>query len=196
MATVPITPSISPGHPSRHRITVNDFHRMADVGILRRDERVELIDGQIIDMLPIGQLHAALVAVLAKAFHDAVGNSAIVWVQNPIVLDDTSEPQPDIALLEPREDYYSARSPQPSDVMLLVEVADTSLDHDLTAKVPRYASAGVREVWVIDAATRQTHRFRKPAEGTYADRDIVLPQSLLEYGRLSVVLAHLLPSAP
>jgi hypothetical protein len=118
-----------------------------------------------------------------------------VWIQNPIVLDATNEPQPDLVILQPRGDFYSRQSPRPADVMLLVEVADTSLDHHLRIRVPLYAAAEVPEVWVLEVATRQTHRFRNPKSGSYADCGISLPEKQLTYGRFSVTLANLLPAA-
>jgi Uma2 family endonuclease len=194
MASMPAVTTQSLAVPTRHRLTVEDFHRIGEVGILGRDARAELIDGEIIDMSPIGRLHAAMVACLGAAFHDSLSRTAVIWVQNPIVLDEVTEPQPDITLLIPRDDFYGTRSPRAADVMLIIEVADTSLDHDLGVKVPRYAAAGVPEVWVIDVATRQTHRFRNPQGGTYLDREIIVPEKQLEYGRFSVALANLLPT--
>lgn len=194
MATMPGFTSRSPAVPSRHRMSVDDFHRIGEAGILGHDARVELIDGEIIDMSPIGRLHAAMVACLSAAFHDSLKKAAVVWVQNPIVLDETNEPLPDIALLVPRDDFYVMRSPQVADVMLVVEVADTNLDHDLRVKVPRYAAAGVPEVWVIDVITRTTHRFRCPKDVSYADHDTIDPDSLLVFGSASICLGTLLPS--
>ncbi|MFM7206919.1 MAG: Uma2 family endonuclease [Planctomycetaceae bacterium] len=193
MATIPGFTRPASAAPTRHRITVEDFHRIGEAGVLGPDARVELIDGEIIDMSPIGRLHAAMVSALHAAFHDALHESAVIWVQNPIVLDEATEPQPDISLLVPRDDFYGRRSPRADDVMLVVEVADTSLEHDLRVKVPRYAAAGVPEVWVIDVVTRKTNRFRRPAGGSYADCDVVDPDGPLTHGPLSVTLARLLP---
>ena len=109
---------------TRHRLTVDDYHQMAESGILGPDDRVELISGEVLDMSPIGSLHAALVRALARWLADSNGSKAIVAVQDPICLDDASEPQPDIALLTPRADYYAAAHPGPSDTLLIVEVAE------------------------------------------------------------------------
>ena len=154
---------------TRHRLTVDDYHQMAESGILGPDDRVELIAGEVLDMSPIGSLHAALVRALARWLADSNGSKAIVAVQDPIHLDDASEPQPDIALLTPRADYYAAAHPGPSDTLLIVEVAESSLAYDLGVKVPLYARHGIPEVWVIDAATRTTHCFRQPGPEGYAD---------------------------
>jgi Uma2 family endonuclease len=162
MATIPLPA------PSRHLISVEAFHRMGEAGILGPGDRVELIDGEIIDMSPIGVLHAALVARLASWFSQTLGRAAVVWCQNPLRLDDLSEPEPDIAILQPRADFYTTAHPGPADVLLVIEVSDTSLAYDLGRKVPLYARHGIPEVWVIDAATRRTRLFREPAGGREA----------------------------
>lgn len=164
---------------TRHRLTVHDYHRMAASGILGRDDRVELIAGEVLDMSPIGSLHAALVRALARWFADSAGPRAIVAVQDPVHLDDSSEPQPDIALLRPQPDYYAAAHPGPADTLLIVEVAESSLPYDLGVKVPLYARHGIPEVWVIDAATRTTHRFRGPRPEGYTDREVLTPEAPL-----------------
>ena len=151
--------------PSRHLISVDAFHRMGETGILGPADRVELIAVEIIDMSPIGVLHAAIVARLASCFSQRLGGAAVVWCQNPLRLDDINEPEPDIAVLRPRADFYTTAHPGPADVLLVIEVADTSLAYDLGTKVPLYARHGIPEVWVIDAATRRARVFRQPAGG-------------------------------
>jgi Uma2 family endonuclease len=167
---------------SRHRLTVADFQRMGEAGILGPDDRVELIAGEIIDMSPIGSLHAALVDRVAGLFHGHCGSRAIVRVQNPLALDDTSQPQPDVAVVRPRADFYAAAHPGPADTLLVIEVADTTLPFDLEVKVPLYAAAGIPEVWVIEAATRRTHVFRRPAGGRYEERHVVEPRDEVSCG--------------
>lgn len=164
---------------TRHRLTVDDYHQMAESGILGPDDSVELIAGEVLDMSPIGSLHAALVRALGRWLTDSVGQRAIVAVQDPVHLDDSSEPQPDIALLKPRLDYYAAAHPGPADTLLIVEVAESSLAYDLGVKVPLYARHGVPEVWVIDAATRITHRFRGPRPEGYAEHVMITPEEPL-----------------
>ena len=137
---------------------------MGETGILRPADRVELIDGEIIDRSPIGALHAAIVDLLARHFGRRSGEAVFVRCQNPLRLDDMSEPEPDIAILRPRADFYTSAHLGPADVLLVIEVADTSLVYDLGDKVPLYARHGIPEVWVIDAATRRTHVFREPRE--------------------------------
>src|SRR5690606_20818239 len=118
------------------------------VGILRPDDRVELIEGEIIDVAPIGSRHAGTVDYLATALTTAVARRAIVRVQGPVTLDAYSQTEPDVALLRPRSDYYRAAHPTPSDVLLLVEVAEASLRYDRGVKIPLYARSGVAEVWL------------------------------------------------
>lgn len=186
---------------SRHRLKVADYRRMGEIGILGPDDRVELIAGEIIDMSPIGSLHAAVVDLLASLFHRHCGPRAIVRVQSPILLDETSEPQPDLAILRPRADFYRDRLPGPADVLLLVEVADSSLPFDLAAKVPLYAAAKIAETWVIDAATLTTHCFRRPASGRYTSETSIAPTESLAcdpsgaevLSALSITLGGLLP---
>jgi len=195
MATIPRTA------PCRHRLTVSDFHRMGEAGIFAAGDRVELIDGEIIDMSPIGALHAAIVDCLVRYLGRSVGDSVIVRCQNPVRLDDVSEPEPDIALLRPRADGYMSAHPGPEDVLVVIEVADTSLAYDLGVKVPLYARHGIPEAWVIDAATRQTRVFREPSAEGYRLESTVGPEETLQSALLtddsgravSVTLSHLLP---
>lgn len=198
MATIPRTA------PCRHRLTVSDFHRMGEAGIFAAGDRVELIDGEVIDMSPIGALHAAIVARLTAFLCRTVGGGVIVWCQNPIRLDDSSEPESDIALLSPRADGYMSAHPGPEDVVVVIEVADTSLAYDLGVKVPLYARHGIPEAWVIDAATRQTRVFREPSAEGYRRELLVGPEETLQSASLtdatgrtvSITLAGLLPPQP
>jgi Uma2 family endonuclease len=147
---------------------VADYYRMAEVGILAPDARVELIDGDIIDMAPPGTLHAATVHRLNEILTRSVGSRASVLVQNPVQLSDLSEPQPDLALLRRREDFYSEHHPRSADVLLIIEVADTSLRFDRDTKVSLYALHGIREVWLVDLRGRRLVRHRTPQQGSYA----------------------------
>ena len=156
MVTIPLAA------PARHLISVEAFHRMGETGILGPADRVELIDGEIIDRSPIGALHAAIVDLLARHFGRSAQASVFIRCQNPLRLDGLSEPEPDIAILKPRADFYTTGHPGPADALLVIEVADSSLAYDLGVKVPLYARHGIPEVWVIDATTRQTRVFREP----------------------------------
>jgi len=144
---------------------------MAVAGILHEDDRVELIQGEIILMTPIGRRHAACVAELNRLLVPAVGQRALLWPQNPITLPDESEPQPDIVLLRPRADRYLQDDAHPEDVLLLVEVADTSQRYDRTVKLPLYGRAGVPEVWIVDLPGEVIEVYRRPTPNGYTDVD-------------------------
>ena len=165
--------------PRRHRLTVDDYYRMAEVGILDPEARVELIDGEIIDMAPPGSPHAGTVTYLTEVLMRAVDGRAIVLVQNPVRLSQYSEPQPDLALLRPRDDFYRERHPRADDVLLIVEVAASSLRFDRKTKLPLYARHGIPEMWLVDLGGRRLVRYRAPQHGLYTlvDDPISAPRS-------------------
>lgn len=152
----------------RHRYTVEDYERMGRAGILGEDDRVELIEGEIIDMPPIGSPHGGAVNRIAQRLTLVVGDRAVVATQNPLRLDDFSAPQPDIALLKPRDDYYAAAHPRPGDVLLLVEVAETSVRYDRDKKLPLYARAGIPEAWLVDIHGKALYVYRSPGPDGFA----------------------------
>jgi Uma2 family endonuclease len=144
-----------PQAPARHRLDVGAYYRMAEAGILSNPERVELIDGDIFDKNPIGSPHAAVTRRLEQQFAHAVADGVIlVSVQNPLRLDAFNEPQPDFVVFAPRPDAYAASHPGSADALLVVEVSDSSLDHDRKTKLPVYAGFGVAEVWIVDLSGR------------------------------------------
>jgi Uma2 family endonuclease len=153
----------------RYRLSVADFHRMGEIGVLADEVRVELVDGQIVDMTPIGTAHAWIVDDLTRRFVLAVGERAVVRPQNPVVTDNMTELQPDVALLRPPREVYRLRHPRPSDVLLLVEVADSSLRYDQHVKIPLYARCGIPEVWLIDTAASVLTVHRAPSERGYGE---------------------------
>jgi Uma2 family endonuclease len=156
--------------PARHRLDADDYHRMAEAGILGESDRVELIDGELIDMAPIGQGHAAIVSRLNRALVLAGDRIGIVWPQSSVRLNRYSEPQPDIAILRYQADFYeTGERPGPADVLLLIEVVDTSLAFDRRVKLPLYASAGIAELWIVDVQRRVLDAHRKPAGDGYAE---------------------------
>ena len=174
--------------PRRHWLTVDDYYRMAEVGILDPEARVELIDGEIIDMAPPGSPHAATVNYLTQVFVRAVEGRANVVVQNPVRLNKYCEPQPDLALVRWRDDFYRERHPQPDDVLLLVEVAATSLRYDRRKKVPLYERHGISEMWLVDVNGRRFVRYRAPRKGVYTLVDEPDVQTPLEVAALPGVV--------
>lgn len=152
----------------RRSFTVDEYHRMGEAGILREDDRVELIEGELITMTPIGSRHAACVARLVAQM-SKMQAKAIVWVQNPIRLGEHSEPQPDVALLRPRADFYAAFHPSSDAVLLVVEVGETSTAYDRTVKLPIYARVSIPEVWLVDLAEERIEVYRQSASQGYQD---------------------------
>jgi len=150
-------------------LTVGDYHEMARTGTFREDDRVELIEGELVVMSPISSRHASCVKKLAHRLIRIAGRRAIIGVQDPVRLGDVSEPEPDIAILLFRDDFYRGRHPEPSDVALLVEVADTSLSLDRRVKLPLYARHGIPEVWIVDLTGNRIEVHRVPGPDGYAD---------------------------
>ena len=157
---------------TRHRFTVDEYVAMAQHGIIARDTRTELLDGEVIQMPPIGWPHQSIVTRLNDFFVRRCGDSAWVWVQGPITLGEWSLPQPDLMLLDRRPDAYADGGPQPSDALLLVEVADSTLTFDRRRKLPLYAKAGVKEVWIVDVSKRRILRYFDPADARYRGSEI------------------------
>ncbi len=153
----------------RHRFTVDEYYRMVPAGLLREDDRVELIDGEIIEMTPIGSPHAGTVTRLIRHFSGTVGDAALVSAQNPVRLSDLSEPEPDLMLLRPRSDAYTKSHPGPADVLLVVEVSDSSLAYDRDVKVPLYSRHELGEVWIVDLSAQVILVYRHPGPDGYAD---------------------------
>ncbi|MFP5262933.1 MAG: Uma2 family endonuclease [Blastocatellia bacterium] len=147
--------------------TVDEYHRMSEAGILSEADRVELIEGEIIKMSPIGRYHAACVKRLNSTLNRRVSDYAIVSVQDPVRLDEHSEPEPDIALLKPRDDFYAQGAPAVEDVLLIIEVADTSVEYDRDVKVPLYAKAGIAEAWLANIREDRIEAYSRPANGVY-----------------------------
>jgi len=147
--------------------TIIEFHKMAETGILTKNDRVELIQGEIIPMAPIGPFHAACVNTLTRMLIQRVPPDVIVHIQNPLRLDTHTEVYPDLALLRPRLDQYKNTIPEPADVLLLIEVADTTLYRDQHEKLPHYAQVGIPEVWLIDVTNKTVIVHREPSGQQY-----------------------------
>jgi Uma2 family endonuclease len=166
--------------PKRRRFTIAEYHRMIEVGIFREKERAELIEGEIIEMSPIGRLHAGTVDRIANTFSRRLGERAIVRVQNPVTFTDlVSEPEPDVTLLVPRPDFYTGGHPESADILLVVEVMDSSVAYDRAVKLPLYARAGVAEVWLANVNTHRVEGYRRPEPAGYAESRIFQEDDLL-----------------
>jgi Uma2 family endonuclease len=161
----------------RHHFTVDDYYRMGEVGILAADARVELIDGEVIEMPPIGAAHASVVTDLQNRLIAAAGQRVIVRVQNPIHLGRHDEPQPDIALVTPPASKYRTRHPVAADVLLLIEVAETSLRVDRDLKLGLYARCAIPEVWLVDIKAGRITCYRDPSDTGYGESEILLLDS-------------------
>ena len=173
---------------SKRLFTVHEYHRMVDAGILSEDDRVELIRGEILAMSPIGPRHSAAVLRSNQFLVKAVGDEAIVGVQGSVRLDDYDEPQPDIYLLRPKEDFYASGHAGPSDILLIVEMADSSLEYDETIKMQLYAETGVPEYWIADIRNDRLICYSEPRKDAYHQIQI------LERG--ATVSPRLLPDCP
>lgn len=158
--------------PRRHRLSIDDYHRMGEAGLFAPDARVQLIDGEITDMPPIGPSHAGIVDRLTRLLVVTAGERGIVRVQGPVRLFDHSEPEPDLALLRPQDDFYTEAAARADDVLLLIEVADSTLRFDLDVKAPLYARAGIPELWIVDIRGARLLRFASPADGRWCDEDV------------------------
>ena len=148
-------------------LTVSEYNRLGEIGFFAPDARVELIEGEIIEMSPIGSRHAACVELLAEQVRELVKGIFLVRTQNPIVLDDFSEPQPDVAVLKFRPDRYLNAHPRPSDILILIEVAETTVHFDRHVKVPLYARAGIPEVVLFNLPADRLECFLQPETGIY-----------------------------
>lgn len=157
----------------RRRFTVEEYYWMARVGILGEDDRVELIDGEIVEMTPIGHRHAVCVKNLTRTFYHLFDDVAVISVQDPVHLSDYSEPEPDLALVTPPADSYLSGHPRPRDIILIVEVAHSSADPDRRVKVPLYARNGIPEFWLVDLEQETITIYQDPTPGGYRTARIV-----------------------
>jgi len=182
-----------------HRFTSRDYYRMAETGVLKPDARVELLDGQIFEMSPIGPFHGGVVSRLVHLFVTQSNGRWRVWSQNPVTLDDYSEPQPDLMLLKPAADDYTTALPAPDDVFLLIEVSDSTVASDREKKLPLYGRAGIREVWIVNLPDQSIEIYRDPHYQGYASTEILRPGSQarpLAFPDVAVDVADLLRRGP
>ena len=151
-----------------YRFSVEEYHRMGEAGIIPADCQVELINGEIVEQSPIKSPQAGTVNLLNRKLSELFGEKYIISVQNPITLDQFSEPEPDLAVLSYRSDLYTQSHPQPADVLLTVEVADTSLEKDQKIKIPLYAAAGIPEAWIVNLVEQQIEVYSQPSSQGYS----------------------------
>lgn len=163
-----------------HRFTTTDWYKMAVAGLFALEEKTELIEGTVIDMPPIGTEHCGCVDWLASYFFAHLANRAIVRTQNPLRLSDFSEPQPDLLILKPRTDFYRHAHPQANDVLLLIEVADTSIRYDRQIKMPLYARHGIIEMWLVNLAEGCVEVYREPHQGEYKYQQIIRRNAMIQ----------------
>jgi Uma2 family endonuclease len=154
--------------PTRYKLSVGDYHKLGEVGILTEDSRVELIEGELIEMAPIGGAHMGAVNRLNRLLVLAVGDLGVVSIQNPVTLPPHSEPQPDVAILKPGAEGAAPAVPRPDDVLLLIEVADTTLVYDRTTKLKLYAKAGIAETWIVNLQSKRVEVYREPTADGYS----------------------------
>lgn len=177
----------------RHRLTVADYHRMGEAGILGEQDRVELLEGQLIAMSPIGPRHAFVVDMLNHLLGQVIRGRAWLRCQQPVTLDDGSEPQPDVVLVPTPAPGFPKAHPRPEEVLLLCEVADSSRGFDLGAKRAIYAGAGIREFWLVDLIEDCVIVCRDPANGGYLTERRIEPSGMLE---VEALLGVAIPAAP
>ena len=167
---------------ARRALTVAEYHRMGEVGILTEGDRVELIEGELVAMAPIGSEHSGTVNALTRLLVEIVGDWGVVAVQNPVQLDDLTEPEPEFAVLKPRPDYYRRATPRADDVLLLIEVADSSLAYDRAVKRSLYARHGILEFWIVNLTAGEVEVCRTPTGDNYASVLHVGREAILECG--------------
>ncbi|MDW3194117.1 MAG: Uma2 family endonuclease [Cytophagales bacterium] len=176
---------------SKRMITASEYHQMGEVGIIRPEERVELINGEIITMSPKGTKHAKVVRQLTKWFyHNHVDGPFEIIVQDPIVLSDHSEPEPDLAITNKTDGF---EHPKAQDVVLVIEVADTSLLYDTTTKLELYAAEAIPEYWVVDIENVRVFVFSEPAQGTYQKSATYYSSDTIQYQRLTLEVRDIIP---
>jgi Uma2 family endonuclease len=185
--------------PTLKRWTVAEYHRMSELGILDADERTELIDGQILLMTAKGTPHTTALRLLASLFDDLFNNDRSVWIitQDPIQLDDFSEPEPDLVVVRGAILDYTEHHPYPEDIHLVVEIADSTLKQDSEVKDKLYAKAGISEYWVVDINNRQVNIFRNPTSTGYTNHSILKEPnkfSPLAFPHISIELTSILTS--
>ncbi len=165
----PMSTSFELGY-KKHLTHIDEWRKMADAGVFSSDSRIELINGEILEMSPIGSQHSGCINRLNHLLSRTISDQAIISIQNPLDLGDFSQPQPDLMLLKPSADYYASQHPKADDVLLLIEVADSSLPFDQNQKLQLYALHGVSEYWLINLTKPCLEIYRKPGDGVYQEK--------------------------
>lgn len=180
---------------TRHKFSTDDYHQMIEIGILTEDDRVELINGEIIKMAAVGSHHSACTKKSHTFFQRKLGEKVLVSVQDSIALEDGTEPEPDIALLVPRADFYAKGHPTPKDIFLVLEISDSSLLYDKEVKVVSYAKAGILETLLLDLTSQQLFVYREPTTNGYKTMLVLQGQrtvNLLAFPDVAVSMNDLL----
>ena len=161
-----------PSMVTRHRFTVDEYCRMGEAGVFGDEGRVELLGGEVFTVSPPGSRHTGCVTALQRLL-DPVWGEGMLRIQQPLRLGEYSQPEPDLCVVLPRDTWYRDRHPVPSEVLLLVEVSDSSGEHDRDRKLPQYAGAGIPEVWIVDLSAERVEVFREPVDGEYRSHRVV-----------------------
>lgn len=164
----------------RHLFTIRDYHLMAESGVIPPDSRVELLHGEIIEMSPINSQHAGTVKQLNRLLSKLLDENYILSIQDPIEISHSSEPEPDLAILKYRADIYTTSNPKPKDVLLIIEVADSSLEKDREIKLPLYSAAGIPQTWIVNLQDQQVEVYTQPTEQGYSNRHIYRKGDILD----------------
>ncbi len=150
-----------------HKFTTQQYHLIHEAGVFAEGDRLELINGEITKMSPTGRKHAACINRLVRSFTKKLGAQIVLSVQNSIRMDDNSQPQPDLAILKLRNDFYEEGLPKPSDILLIIEVADSTIAYDRDIKMPLYAAAGIPEMWLFDVNQKVIEAYSLPSSSRY-----------------------------
>jgi Uma2 family endonuclease len=172
-APIPLELEDAPEPIIYHKFTVDDYYRMFDIGVLTENDRVELIDGEVREMSPIDPIHSGIINSLNYHLSTQLGKRALLSIQNPVRLNEHDEPLPDLAVVRWRDDFYQQMHPVPADVLIAIEVANTSVAYDRKEKLPRYAAASIPEVWLVNIARQTVEQYAKPVDGQYTERLVV-----------------------
>jgi len=177
---------------AKYKLNSAQYHLMAEAGIFDHVQRVELIEGEIVEMSPIGRKHCACIASLQEYFHSNLGLQAIIWTQSAIRLSDQSEPQPDLVLLKRRKDFYRANLPSPSDILLIIEVADSTISYDREVKMPLYAKFDIPEAWLVDVNGETLTRYNSPSSKGYKSTQIFDKSDFVACMGIEIAIANFL----